>query len=210
MKIGKFIIKTAILMLTFTAVFAFAGCDEEEPVCGGTTDKTDHDAPKVIESKDITSFYARFCLVGEWTPGRENLTYTFEIKDVDGVLTAAEHETGVRSPADKELLDTLQGIIDDEKLVAKNGVYRVTAGLPPEYQKCNVTVNYASGERLTFTENNDPYAEWAKKTYLAFAYWFSGKGDDSLIPPGRTEKISDISVDFTENGERTLFTSLNV
>ncbi len=186
---GKMILSAVLSALTF---FSFGGCSGRpigSPECGGVTDKTDHNAPKTIVSKALTSFYAHFYLRGEWSPGKGNRFYTCEVRtDEQGVLTATVwtdslQDACVRLPADEKLLATLQSIIDTYKLVGKNGYYRVTAGLPPEFQKCHFNANYASGEKLEFTENNNPDAEWTRETYLAFANWFAEQGDDSLLPP---------------------------
>ena len=185
---AKAILSALLSVLTF---FGLGGCAAAvgPPVCGGTTDKTDHSAPKKIESKELVAFYAHFYLRGEWSPGRKNCFYTCEVqKDEQGALTAivwkdSVQEARVSLPADESLLASLVSVIDKHNLAAKNGVYRVTAGLPPPFQKCHFSASYASGETLEFTENNNPDAEWTRETYLAFAEWFAEKGDDSLLPP---------------------------
>ena len=63
---GKMILSAVLSALTF---FSFGGCSGRPigaPECGGVTDKTDHNAPKTIVSKDLTSFYAHVYLRGEW------------------------------------------------------------------------------------------------------------------------------------------------
>ena len=185
---GKIFLSAALSALTF---FGLAGCAAAvpPPVSGGTTDKTDYAAPKKIESKELTAFSAHFYLRGEWPAGHGNRFCTFEVKkDGQGVLTAAvradsARETLASLPADEELLAALVSVIDKHNLAAKNGVYRVTAGLPPQFQKCHFSTSYATGETLEFTENNNPDAEWTKEIYLAFAHWFAERGDDSLLPP---------------------------
>ncbi len=173
---------------------------EPEPVDGGEIDKTDYCAPKSIVSKDISTYYVRFCLEGEWAPGHRDEFLEFEIKpDENGILTASEKVTGVSREADKELLSSLQGIIDKYKLVSKNGEYRITAGIDPYlFGPCTMDVSYASGEELYFTHDNEPYDEWAIRTYLTFAEWFADKGDSSLLPEGYEEMVSDISFSFND------------
>ena len=176
--------KIGILLSALAAI----GCGKkpviEEPLCGGVTDKTDPKAPKVIESKEITDYYAHFLLQGEWSEGHKDEFYTFSIKKDDaGNLTVSENTTGVSAPADSGLLTGLQEIIDTYKLASDNGEYRTTAGLPPEFWPCTLTVNYASGEKLTFTHDNNPDAAWAGETYLLFADWFAGKGEKALCLP---------------------------
>ena len=204
---GKMILSAALSALT---LFSFSGCSGRPvgaPECGGVTDKTDHNAPKTILSKDLTSFYAHFYLRGEWSPGKGDRFYTFDVhKDEQGTLTAFAWTDSVESamisrPADEKLMATLQSIIDTYKLAGDNGYYRVTAGLPPEFQKCHFNADYASGEKLKFTKNNNPDAEWTKETYLAFARWFAEKGDASLLPPEQSfGPLKRFSLTFTEGG----------
>ena len=196
------IMRIAVILASIMAIIGLGGCSANENVlCGGVTDRTDPNAPKVIRSKDIATYSAHFFLQGEWTPGhQQGCAYTFTIRPDDkGVLMVTESELKLSAPADKELLQKLQRIIDDEKLAKENGYYRVTAGLPPEFQPCHFNVNYASGEKLTFTKNNDPDAKWAEKTYMVFAQWFAKHGNESLLPPRVTREINHISIDFKDN-----------
>lgn len=183
----------------------------EEPLCGGTTDRTDWDAPKTIESKDIVQYRASFYLVGEWSPGRGDEQYVFEVlPDANGTPMASEQTSGISYPADAELLGALQSIIDDDSLAAENGVYRVTAGLPPEFQFCELNVSYASGETLAFTTNNNPDAEWAKDTYLAFANWFAKQGDDSLLPPETQVEVAQLRIRFRDGDLKYAYGPIHV
>ena len=216
-QMGKTILSAALSALTF---FSFSGCAGRPigaPECGGVTDKTDHRAPKEIASKDLTSFYAHFFLPGEWSPGRKDCFYTFDVrKDEAGVLTATARadivtSPGISRPADESLLRALQSIIDARQLVSKNGYYRVTAGLPPEFQTCHFNAVYASGETLTFTENNNPDAEWTRETYLAFVDWFAGQGDDSLLPPPQSfGPIKDCAFTLTDDGRKVHISPVQV
>ena len=216
MKKGKCIRNILLILLLSLACLGIAGCREEEPktdpekeskedpekepIDGGVTDKSDPNAPKNIVSGDISDYYARFCLEGEWAPGYKNTFYTFEIRpDAAGILTASESATGVSAAADQSLLDSLQEIIDKYGLVAENGKYTLTAGIDPSmYGPCTLKVDYASGEKLTFTCDNDPDAEWAAGTYLTFAKWFADKGISSLLPADYEKMVSDISIVFND------------
>ena len=201
---GKTIMAALLCVLALFGIGVCAVCYKHEkadpPTCGGTTDNSDSNAPKVINSKEISLFSTRFCLLGEWTPGKENHTYTFEVRpDDNGQLTASERSLKISVPADKALLEKLQIIIDEQKLAGMNGVSKVTAGLPAEYQPCSLSVTYASGEKLNFTKNNDPRAEWAKKMYLTFADWFASHGNKTLLPPQHKGQVESITITLTEN-----------
>lgn len=149
---------------------------EPEPVCGGVTDKSDPNAPKEILSKDIVEFYAVFYLHTRQIAGRKGF-FAFSVKaDEGGVLETTEEHSKTVCVADRSLMAELQAVIDKNELALKNGVYRVTWGLPPEYGKCILHVKYASGETLDFTVNNDPTAQWAEMVYDVFADCFFKKG----------------------------------
>ncbi len=194
---GKRFIKRVIsVMLCTVTLLCFGGCfghkQKPSPVSGGTVDKTDYDAPKIIESKEITDFSASFFLRNEKQGGWDGRKYSFKVyKNESGVLTAEEEKLKISAPADDKLLKALQGVIDEQKLVQKNGICKYTSGLAPAFQPCNCTVNYASGEKLTFTENNNPEAEWAQKIYSVFAEWFAENGDDTLLPEDETETATE-------------------
>lgn len=179
-------VKTVIIIITgLILILSIFGCkgkkmEKDEPLCGGVTDKTDLNAPKVIESTDIESYFSCFYLHKYGDPVKcEQLRFSVN-KNEDGVLTAKEELTGSVAEADEELLNSLQKIIEKNKLVEKNGIYRTTAGLPPEFDPVTVTVNYKSGESLTFTENNDPTSVWADEITAVFTDWFEKKGVNNL------------------------------
>ncbi|MBR5967315.1 MAG: hypothetical protein IK001_01840 [Lachnospiraceae bacterium] len=173
---------------------------EDEPIDGGVTDRTDYSASKEIKSKDITEYYFNFCIEGKWAPGYENDYYAFEIKpDADGKMIASEETTGVAAEADKELLDAIQAVIDEYNIVSMNGEYRLTAGLDPAFfGPSTLRVNYASGEKLTFTHDNEPDAEWVIKTYLVFAKWFAGKGERKLLPEDYESRVTGVKLYFDD------------
>lgn len=208
-KKGKTVMRMVAALLCALSIFGLGGCgkpkaapEPEAVTTGGVTNKTDPAAPKTITSKEIANYYVNFMLDGEWSSGNKNVFYTFEVKpDTNGVLTASEAVTGVSAPADKALLDALQGIVDEYRLAEQNGVYKLTAGVDPsEFGPCTLTVNYASGEKLTFTVDNEPYAEWARATYLAFAGWFASQGNEALLPPDYESMIADITITFKDPG----------
>lgn len=210
-----------ILLIGLLLLFVLTACTDAqdpgligEPVDGGTvTDGTDPNAPKVIESKDITGFDANFVSSIRWRTATESRTEAFRFvvsPDADGVLTAAEEEYGFRAPADESLLTGLQEIIDRYGLVSMNGTYRVTAGLPWEYQASWLTVDYASGEKLWFTVNNEPFAEWTADVYDLFAAWFEAKGAGSLYPPKEDSPVTRLKLAYMENSREVSYGKIRV
>lgn len=167
---------------------------------GGTTDRSDRSAPKTIQSRDITGFQAVFYLSNRWT-AKDSHQFRFQVKkDAAGVLTASEEISAVSRPADAQLLAALQAVIEKQKLAQENGVYRVTSGLPPEYQPCRLQVDYASGEVLRFTRNNNPYAQWSEAFYDIFAAWFAEKGEEALYPEKETSPLTRLDITVRDSG----------
>ena len=206
-------------LLAFLTLPVLSGCTntpapeapEEEPVDGGrTTYLTDPDAPKVIISKDITSYDASFYLATRTTGEEMGEDFHFMIFEKNGVLTAEEENHDISEPADDELLSSLQEIIDQNDLAALNGLYDVTAGLPPEFQPGGLSVTYASGETLAFTTDNDPYALWSEEVFDVFADWFSKHGNDALIPPKEVSSVTRMDLDIYDDHVYTSYSGIEV
>lgn len=135
---------------------------EKAPLGGGVTDRTDHSAPKVIESKEIAEFSASFWIADERTSrsGRWNLQ---AYKDSSGrLIVNIEGAQRWQAQAEAALLAALQEVIERFELAKLNGIDRVTAGLPLAYRPTRLSVDYASGERLYFQMNGRPEAEWPR------------------------------------------------
>ena len=180
--------KVICVVMLLCSVLLF-GCDNSEEIDGGNTTIED-DVPKTIESKDITGFYASFYIYDR-SFGNDEHDFEFEIKkNKDGELYAYENNSKSSYQADEELLKQLQQVIDDNNLVQYNGLYDVTQGLPSEYSARSFKAEYASGEELYFTMDNDPSAKYAIDIYDVFVKWFSSHGIDSLYPREETTTIS--------------------
>ena len=164
---------TAIVAV-LTGVF-LAGYDAsaEAPLCGGVTDRTDRTAPKVIKSKEITAFSTSFLLRDETSPHEAIEHWNFTVKKEASGRIAIEAGNGATVQADDALLAELQQVIDRFNLAALNGIDRVTAGLPPMFGPCRMSVDYASGERLYFQKNSRPQEGWPR----AMLEIFLGKVD---------------------------------
>ena len=191
-------------MLCVLLLFGLCGCARkpnmaDEPVDGGNTHHVDSGAPKVIESKDITDLKMSFFVATRWD-SEENGFFTFTVGQEGGALTATEENRGIRCPADGTLLTALQEIIDRYDLASQNGLYDVTAGLAPEYQPGGITVLYASGEKLTFTTDNNPFAMWAQDAYDVFAEWFAINGIEDLYPAKETSRITGLRFGYQVDG----------
>ena len=149
------------IMLAAVAGLLLIACwsAEEVPLCGGVTDRTDHSAPKVIGSKQISAVVASFWLRDEEGRGTR-WTLSAKKDSSGGVSVRVEGSVKEEAQAESSFLDAVQEVIDRFELAKLNGIDRVTAGLPPAYSPTWLSVDYASGERLYFQMNGDPGAEW--------------------------------------------------
>ena len=149
------------IMLAALAGLLLSACRpaEEAPLCGGVTDRTDHSAPKVISSKEITALSASFWIQDEEGRGtRWNLSA--EKDSSGGVSVRVGGAVQGQALADAAFLAALQEVVDRFGLAKLNGIDRVTAGLPPAYSPARLSADYASGERLYFQMHGRPEAEW--------------------------------------------------
>ena len=80
----------------------------------------------------------------------------------------------------------------------------------PANQPCTLDVGYDSGERLTFTADNQPAADWEIAVYTAFAEWFSGKGEEGLYPSRDNSEITRLTLAVKEAGIRVRYGGWNV
>ena len=151
-----------IIFAVLTGVFLAGNASAEPPLCGGVTDRTDHAAPKVINSKEITAFSTSFLLADEKSSSSEVRYWSFSVEKADSDRIVIDLGNGATVQADVVLLAELQQIIDRFDLAALNGTDRVVAGLPPMFDPCRLNVVYASGERLYFRRNSRPQEGWPK------------------------------------------------
>lgn len=213
----KRIKKGLVIMSVFLNLAALFGCTSNfpannNPTSGGTTIKTDENAPKEIVSKDIVGMNVEIYALTRWTndrDGEEEYNFVIE-KDENDVLTVYEKEHGLSHSADDEILKEVQDIIDKNKLAYDNGLYEVTAGLAPAYHPRKFEVNYASGEKLTFTVNNNPEALWEEEMWDAFAAWFAKNGDDSMYPPREETEVNHFVLWYTEDNVYMHFNGVTV
>ena len=157
------------IMLAALAGLLLSACRpaEEAPICGGVTDRTDHSAPKVIESKQISALSASFWIQDEEGRGTR-WKLSAERESSGGVSVRVGGAVQGQALADAAFLAALQEVVDRFELAKLNGIDRVTAGLPPAYSPTRLSVDYASGERLYFQMNGRPEAEWPRALLKLF------------------------------------------
>ncbi len=208
-------LRAMALLLSATALFnllSLFSCrrQEPEPIEGGTVTHVEQNVPKTVESKDLTAFSAELFLSNRWY-GDEQHEFVFTVSpDQNGAPTASEANSGVSLPADEELLTGLAAIVAEYDLASKNGLYDVTAGLPPEAAAHAFHAAYASGEEINFTVNNQPFSAWGEAVYDLYASWFEKHGITALYPNPEESALTRFILDFTENGKRIRYSDVHV
>ena len=207
-------IMTAAFCLTSLIGLLFSSChkgtEEDLPVSGGRTVLTDPNAPKTVRSKELTGFSADLYLDNRWS-GDEEHEFAFSVApDESGALQASEEHAGIRLPADHALCGALADVIAEYDLAAMNGLYDVTAGLPPEFAAHTFEAAYASGETISFTVNNDPVSPWGEAVYDVFAYWFAEHGDETLYPARESSPLVRFSLTVIDGEKETWYDEITV
>lgn len=148
---------------------------KEEPVCGGTTDSTDPNAPKTVASDEITDFLCEVSLLS--VDLRENPVllmpkYGFSArKEGDGVQCTRRmvDQEETFTPSDSFLAE-LQEIISRYDLAQFNGVSRKTHGLPDNFG-AELRVTYASGESIYAYNNQNMFLPLSAVEELARLFY---------------------------------------
>ncbi len=169
--------------VTKAVVQSAAITEEEDVICGGTTNKTDYDAPKEIKSDNLVRLSMGFYHEDKYDKSNGRY-YIFVLEpDADGKLILKDSYVGEGFEVSESVLDGAQEIIKKYDLAKANGVNKITAGLPPEYEECDFIAEYDSGERISFAENSDPSSEWGNEFIEYFADIFAENGDEKYLTP---------------------------
>ena len=196
-RIKKNLSKGLLIVFGVSMIFNLPGCNKkadndnnadiqsvtEEPICDGVTNNTDYDAPKVINSDNLVGLLMGFYHEDKYDSSMGRY-YTFILESGDdGKIVLKDSYNGEGFEVTQSVLDGAQAIIKKYDLAKANGVNRITAGLPPEYERCNFKAEYDSGEYISFSENSDPSSEWGREFIDYFAPIFAEHGDNQYMPP---------------------------
>ena len=159
-------------------------------VCGGTDATQDDSAPKTILSDDLILFDVTSSLSSYSIPEadpRKRLVYlsafaapangdtflvlesAFGDRRFDGTQTSVALVKG-------NVLPELDRLVKECDLAKNNGYHSKTHGLPENFGG-RVTVNYGSGERISYSDNQHPILpyETAARIYAAFLRLLEGQ-----------------------------------
>lgn len=156
------------------------------PVCGGTDDNTDYNAPKTVSSTAITSFSCYTWvreLLQDGGPVLAAPWYRFTAeKDGDRVnCTRSTAGAEVSFTADAAFLDALQAIVARYDLPQYNGISLFTNGLPEDFG-ATVKIRYESGETVYASDNQGNFLP--PDASAALLRLFCGYGRDWLTITG--------------------------
>lgn len=134
---------------------------DDPPVCGGTDDDSNPNAPKTVSSTEIVSFGSYFSVFSYDLQDDPVLTarfYRFSAKkDGDRVLctveTDAERKSFEKEPA---FLDDIRKITQAYDFAQYNGLSVETHGLPEDFG-ATIDIDYASGEHIYAHHNTDMF-----------------------------------------------------
>ncbi len=137
--------------------------------CGGTDAYQDTKAPTTIKSKEMVLFEAASALGRDVSSGRgveEAMDFVSAFAAPSSPGTFLFLETGCRHRRDdgpelswalirEDLFPELTDLVADLGLAKKNGFHSTTHGLPKNFGG-SVSIKYASGEKISFSNNQSP------------------------------------------------------
>ncbi|WP_029322484.1 hypothetical protein [Butyrivibrio sp. AE3004] len=137
--------------------------DDEDLGDGYVRDGTDYNAPKEIQSSDITSFFCAFSTLYEdetLTMGNKRYALKADLDGdvVKGSFAAWDYDDSDerRFEADKSFMKELQEIIKNNNIVQYNGLDSEIKGIPDDYG-ATISVVYESGENIYAMDNSDNF-----------------------------------------------------
>ena len=130
-------------------------------VDGGVTDSSDFDAPKSIESSEITYFEVRFSTVDrvECSFGYDMWSLKAELSGdkVSCEVRVMRDENGTQTfEADAGFMEELYRIVDECNLASYNGHSYHVSGLPEEFG-ADIDIEFASGEKIYASDNQENF-----------------------------------------------------
>ena len=183
---------------------------QTEVVSGGTRDDSDYDAPKTINSDELISFHTEFFRYGDSIYDVDRRYIFTMTKSDEGIVITEGNAEELKCATDNTFVQKLIQIIKDYKLEELNGIDRQTYGLSPDYGPYWLEAEYASGEKLYFYMNGDPYAEWTWEVLDLFAREFGEHGIDDLLPPKENSKMTRFELEYVCGDIRYSYGETNV
>lgn len=157
---------------------------------GGIVDMS-YDAPKVIESKDLTSLETELFYAGKYLNGGgyDCLRIKLERNEMDELILSETYSYNVTIKVRDEVLSGVQELIDKLELVKLNGTIRFTSALPPPNSPMYFRAGYASGESIYFKVDGNTQTPWSNELVEYILNVFAEYGASSVLPPRESVEI---------------------
>ena len=132
---------------------------------GGIVKKVNVNAPKIINSTQIMIFECKFSTLAflDLDADIGNRVYILEARLENEFVNGRyrhrsrfENNVDVKFKAEQSFMERLQRIIEEHNLAKNNGVCVEVKGLPDMYGE-KIRVDYASGERIYTSNNQDNF-----------------------------------------------------
>lgn len=213
----------ALILVGAVSLLALTGCNkveeqsmkkddiaQKEIGTGGKVDRSDYSAPKEIKSDNLVSFSCSYFLYGE-VGGMSDSSYGISVtKEDDGKFILSEEVHGISCETDEEYLRKVQEIIKEYDFASINGLDSHTSGLPTEFQPCYFSALYDSGEKIYFSENNNPESEWGRKLLKITQEEFTNHGITVLNPPIEDSVVTRFMLTYTDGDMCYYFSEVEV
>lgn len=161
----------AVAVATLMVVCFITGCKKCNPdypdnIDGGVVKSyTDPDAPKVIESTEITKFDFTVSMISSTDKEFSGRVFDFKAylsdKKVSGKYSYRQRDgesCDYEFEAEKSFMESLYGIVSKYDFASHNGYYHSVSGLPDMYG-ADLSVLFASGESITASNNQSNFIE---------------------------------------------------
>ncbi len=182
--------KSSIRLLAFIILIAFvlSACTDNrgnninptpDVESGGKTDSS-VDAPKAVESKDLTSMETEFFYAGKDInrSDGDRLRIKLERNEHNELILSEAYRYGVSTKVGDEVLSGAQKLIDKFKLSELNE----TAELPESHSSMFFKAEYASGESIYFKVDDNPKTPWCNELAEYFLSVFEEYGETTVLP----------------------------
>ena len=159
-------------------------------MCGGTDATLDTKAPKRIDSGEMTLFQVESVLNG--TPGdddRIGFISAFAAPAGENtfvyLMTGEPFRRGERRGSwaliKENIFPRLAALVNECDLAAKNGLHSTTHGLPENFGG-SADIRYASGEAISFSNNQTPVISRAAGVKIAEFFQKAMSGEKAKLP----------------------------
>lgn len=157
-----------------------------EPLsCGGRYATQDTKAPKQIKSEEMVFFHATSVFNNASEDGGPGYVSAFAAPVAEGTFLFLETGEGFRRFGERKsafcvtkgsVFPSLVALVRELDLAKENGYHANTAGLPENFGG-EVTIRYASGEKISYSDNQSPVlsAEAGKKIAQVFEKAMKGE-----------------------------------